>query len=67
MIVRHIVDQGTISPSADANWSFVPMVGATVLFETDPGGAACADGVPGVTPEELRTSEDDVLRYRMTM
>ncbi|MGB3554857.1 MAG: bifunctional 2',3'-cyclic-nucleotide 2'-phosphodiesterase/3'-nucleotidase [Jannaschia sp.] len=67
VIVRYIVDQGTISPSADANWSFLPMEGTSVIFETGPGGASYADGVPGVTLEEVETSEEGFLRYRMTL
>ena len=67
VIVRYIVDQGTISPSADGNWTFAPMDGTTVLFDTGPGGSAYADGVPGVTLEEDGTTEDGFLRYRMTL
>ncbi|WP_371154642.1 bifunctional 2',3'-cyclic-nucleotide 2'-phosphodiesterase/3'-nucleotidase [Jannaschia sp. 2305UL9-9] len=67
VIVRYIVDQGTISPSADANWSFVPMPGTTAIFETGPGGASYADAVPGVSLEEAGTSDAGFLRFRMAL
>ena len=67
VIVRYIVDQGTISPSADGNWTFAPMEGTTVLFDTGPGGAAYAESVPGVTLEEDGTTDEGFLRYRMTL
>ena len=67
VIVRYIVDQGTISPSADGNWTFAPMEGTTVLFDTGPGGAAYADGVPGVTLEPAELTADGFQRYRMSL
>ena len=67
VIVRYIVEQGTISPSADGNWGFAPVEGATVVFETGPAGAAYADAVPGVTLEEIGTSDEGFLRYRLTL
>ena len=67
VIVRYIVEQGTISPSADANWSFVPLDGTSVVFETGPAATAYAGDVPGLDLEEMGTDEEGFLRYRLTL
>ncbi|MEM6381709.1 MAG: bifunctional 2',3'-cyclic-nucleotide 2'-phosphodiesterase/3'-nucleotidase [Pseudomonadota bacterium] len=67
VIVRYIVEQGTISPRADANWSFAPMDGTTVLFDTGPAATQYADQVPGVTIEPAGDGPDGFARFRITL
>ncbi|MEO9865101.1 MAG: bifunctional 2',3'-cyclic-nucleotide 2'-phosphodiesterase/3'-nucleotidase [Yoonia sp.] len=67
VIVRYIVDKGTVSPAADANWSFASMDDTTVLFETGPAGAAYAADVPGVSIEEAGTSDTGFALFRIAL
>lgn len=67
VLVRYIVEQGTISPAADANWSFVPMPGTTVLFDTGPAAEAYLDQVPGLAIEPAGEGPDGFARYRITL
>ncbi|WP_417524497.1 bifunctional 2',3'-cyclic-nucleotide 2'-phosphodiesterase/3'-nucleotidase [Marinovum sp.] len=67
VIVRYIVEKGTVSPRADGNWSFAPMEGTTVIFETGPAGASYADSVPGVTIEEAGMSDTGFARFRISL
>ena len=67
VIVRYIVDQGTISPSADANWTFAPMDGTTVLFETGPAGAQYAEGVEGIEIEPAGDAEGGFASFRIRL
>ncbi|MGR3464287.1 bifunctional 2',3'-cyclic-nucleotide 2'-phosphodiesterase/3'-nucleotidase [Limimaricola sp.] len=63
VIVRYIVEQGTISPSADANWSFVPMDGTTVLFDTGPNAASYLNDVKGVQIAPAGDGPDGFARF----
>ncbi|EAR52286.1 2',3'-cyclic nucleotide 2'-phosphodiesterase/3'-nucleotidase bifunctional periplasmic precursor protein [Oceanicola granulosus HTCC2516] len=67
VIVRYIVEQGTISPTADANWTFTPMDGTTVLFETGPAGAHYAESVEGVQIEPAGDSDTGFAVFRIRL
>ena len=67
VIVRYIVEQGTVSPSADANWTFAPMEGTTVLFDTGPAAEAYIDAVKGVSIEPAGEGPDGFARYRIQL
>lgn len=67
VIVRYIVEQGTISPRADANWTFAALPGTSVLFDTGPKAADYADDVPGVSLEPAGDGPDGFARYRIRL
>jgi 2',3'-cyclic-nucleotide 2'-phosphodiesterase/3'-nucleotidase len=67
VIVRYIVDQGTINPSADANWSFEPLPGTSVVFET---GAKAKDFIAQVKTLKIDAAgegEGGFAKYRITL
>ena len=67
LLVRFIQKEGTINPSADANWTFAPMPGTTVLFDTGPGGKGFLADVKGVKIEEAGEGENGFARYRISL
>jgi 2',3'-cyclic-nucleotide 2'-phosphodiesterase/3'-nucleotidase len=67
VIVRYIVEKGTINPSADANWNFKPTAGTTVIFETGPAGRGYADDVKGVAIETAGEGEEGFAKYRIQL
>ncbi|GGH40392.1 2',3'-cyclic-nucleotide 2'-phosphodiesterase / 3'-nucleotidase [Cribrihabitans marinus] len=67
VIVRYIVEKGTISPSADGNWSFAPLPDTSVLFDTGPKAVDYAGDVPGVEIEEAGDGPDGFARFRITL
>ena len=58
VIVRYIVEQGTIDPKADGNWRFKAMPGTSVVFETGPEAVKYAGDVTSVDLEPAGEGKD---------
>ena len=67
MIVRYIVEQGTINPTADSNWSFKPLPGTSVLFDTGPAAKAYVDDLKGLTITEAGEGPEGFARFRLDL
>ena len=67
VLVRYIVEQGTVSPSADANWTFKPMEDTTVTFETGPAGAKYAESIESVDIAPAGETDEGFALFRMTL
>ncbi|MFT7596131.1 MAG: 2',3'-cyclic-nucleotide 2'-phosphodiesterase/3'-nucleotidase [Paracoccaceae bacterium] len=67
VIVRYIVEKGTINPKADANWTFAPLDGATVLFDTGPKAQDYVADVQGVSIEPAGDGPDGFARFRIQL
>ena len=67
VIVRYIVDQGTINPSADANWSFKPLADTTAVFESGPKGRQYAALVKGAKIEDAGDGENGFAKFRLVL
>ena len=67
VIVRYIVEQGTINPSADANWKFSALPGTSVLFDTGPKAVDYIDSVQAVKIEPAGEGPDGFARFRISL
>ncbi|GAA4222227.1 2',3'-cyclic-nucleotide 2'-phosphodiesterase/3'-nucleotidase [Sagittula marina] len=67
VIVRYIVEQGTVSPAADANWSFAPMDGTTVVFETGPKARDYLQDLKAADIEDAGDGADGFALFRINL
>ncbi|MCV2872197.1 bifunctional 2',3'-cyclic-nucleotide 2'-phosphodiesterase/3'-nucleotidase [Defluviimonas sp. WL0050] len=67
IIVRYIVEQGTINPAADSNWHFKALPGTSVLFDTAPKAADHIGDVKAVKIEPAGDGPDGFARFRISL
>ncbi len=67
ILVRHFVGQGTADLPAAPNWSFVPMPGTSVLFETGPGARDHPAALSALRAEDLGDAPSGFVRFRLRL
>ncbi|WP_026623185.1 2',3'-cyclic-nucleotide 2'-phosphodiesterase / 3'-nucleotidase [Ensifer sp. WSM1721] len=67
VIVRYILDQGTINPSADSNWKFAPLKDTSVLFDSSPKARQFLSQVKAVAIEDAGDGADGFARFRIKL
>jgi 2',3'-cyclic-nucleotide 2'-phosphodiesterase/3'-nucleotidase len=67
VLVRYIIQNGTINPTADGNWTFKPVAGATVTFESGPKARNFIKEVKGVNISDAGEGENGFAKFRITL
>jgi 2',3'-cyclic-nucleotide 2'-phosphodiesterase / 3'-nucleotidase len=67
VIVRYIIAEGTINPSADGNWSFKPMPGTSVIFETGQKAKDFIAQVKTLKIEPAGEGDGGFAKYRIAL
>ncbi len=67
VLVRYIMDQGTINPSADGNWRFAPVAGASAVFESGPKGKDYLSTIKGAAISLAGDGQNGFSLFRLTL
>lgn len=67
LVVRYIIEQGTINPKAAPNWNFKSLPGTTVLFDTGPKAQDYIEDVQSVMIEPAGDGPDGFARFRIML
>jgi len=67
VLVRYIMQQGTINPSADFNWSFKPIPGTSAVFESGPKAKAYVSTVKAAKIEDAGDGANGFAKYRIVL
>lgn len=67
VLVRYIVEQGTVDPKADGNWRFTPAAGTTVSFRTGPRSERYVADLSGLNIEADGTDGEGYALYRLSL
>ncbi|MDQ0561477.1 2',3'-cyclic-nucleotide 2'-phosphodiesterase/3'-nucleotidase [Rhizobium mesoamericanum] len=67
VIVRFVHEEGTINPSADGNWTFKPLPGTTVVFQSGPKAKQFLADVKSVKIEDAGEGTDGFSKFRLIL
>lgn len=67
VLVRYIMQQGTINPTADFNWSFKPIPGTSAVFESGPKAKAYVSTVKAAKIEDAGDGANGFAKYRIVL
>ncbi|MGH6862044.1 MAG: bifunctional 2',3'-cyclic-nucleotide 2'-phosphodiesterase/3'-nucleotidase, partial [Phyllobacterium sp.] len=67
VIVRYIVEEGTINPSADGNWKFRSLPNTTAIFESGPKAREFLGDVKSVRLEDAGEGADGFAKFRLVL
>ncbi|RPE66497.1 2',3'-cyclic-nucleotide 2'-phosphodiesterase/3'-nucleotidase [Pacificibacter maritimus] len=67
IVVRYVLEHGTLTPKIENNWSFTPLKGTTVTFETGPKAVHHLKSLRGIAVEHLGDGTGGFARFRIAL